>query len=56
MSSLINWEVARGRAEELRGIELKPPEPQRTRRFRRNANATDAQTPAPASCSPASTR
>jgi hypothetical protein len=50
MTSLINWEVARGRAEELRGIGLKPPKPRRTRRFRRNANATEA----PAGCTPAS--
>jgi hypothetical protein len=54
MTSLINWEVARGRAEELRGVGLKPPLPRRIRRFRRNATASEVQTQAAASCSPAS--
>ena len=54
MSSLISWEVARGRAEELRGIGLKPPQPRRIRRFRRNATVSEAQTQGADSCSPAS--
>jgi len=43
MSSLINWEVARGRAEELRGIGLEPQRPRPPRRFRAGKSMTEVE-------------